>query len=704
MEPKALIRSGRKNEPEKISLAGAISGEKVLQLLRRHYVLYVVMLVACFATVGVRHLFTPSYRSKATIILQAAINNPLQSLSTRLGGFSGFDVDGREADRYLSRLRVHAFYLRAAKAVKQDPDLSNLPVSAYVRAKGLTQVYREYTGKSSRTLVKELSDDALARRLAEMIAFSKDGIEAVSIHINASKPNLAFRLNNLVATAAVDSLIAFEEQDLSESDYYLKIQSKKTQDSIRETETEIAGFKRKKNLFSINTSFEHVTARSAEMNKELAEIDIQIAESKREIRELAKGVKTSEDGEGAGYKFGSRRKIASIDRELEELESRRASLKAMLSKLNKTYDENAEMQLAELKKKIDLESSLFQELKKHDFQMEMRRISARNKFHLLEPARLESVQLSESLVSKLLLALLVSIAVASLLAYGIEYAFPLAANRLDLEQAGLRYLGSVPDGEPKRSFIRNLIHRKNPIRKIAAAGVLEEISASFAQIAASITKRKESNPELREGWVITISSSEPGEGKTFTAKNLAMALAESRRRVLLIDGDLRAPSLSAGFKALKKEGLAEVVGSREIFGRARMAQVVPSLDFLPAGKSTANPTKLFTSKEFEEVVTGFKALYDFVVIDTPPSTVAGDSAVLMRISDLPVLVVGVGQVYLHVLHGSVASIEDFSKGYVYGVLNRVAYGKQYGYMRYGRTTRIHIVAPENPEAPAARQL
>jgi hypothetical protein len=222
------------------------------------------MITACLATVLLRHHFTPSFRSKATLMLQAAINNPLQSLSARLGGFSGFDVDGREADRYLSRLRVYAFYLRSAQEAKKDPSISNLPSAKFVPVQSIRAAYHERFGKVDVRTVADLSDDEVARRLMSMVNLTKDGIEAVSIHITAAAPQIAYRLNNVIARTAVDFLIETEEQDLKESDYYLKIQSKKTEEAIRETEQAIAVFKKNKNLFTINSNFEQATSRSAD--------------------------------------------------------------------------------------------------------------------------------------------------------------------------------------------------------------------------------------------------------------------------------------------------------------------------------------------------------------------------------------------------------------------------------------------------------
>lgn len=710
MSGQAPIRSGRKNGPSGKSWSDLASG-KIFQLASRHSKLFALTAIACVLTVVAGHVLLPSYRSKSTLNLRAAINNPLQSLSARLGGFSGFDVDGREADRFLARLRVYSFFSQIAEAVKKDPYLRGVKENEFVAGKTLRMLYGEHFKKRLSRELAEISEHELANRLMHMVTLTKDGIEAVSIHTVTASPEVSYRLTNIVAHVSIDALVEFEVQELKDSDYYLKIQAKKTQDSIQETENAIADFKRSKRIFTVNTSFEDASTRATELRRELVELNARIDENQAAMNRIAKAeASDGTRGSEPSYKYSLGRKLTGLQKENAALSAREKSLKKALEGLYRTYDANTEQQLSELKKKLELETSLLQELKKHDFQMEMRRISAKSKFHILEAARLDSVQPSESLFSKLIVGFLICFGVSSLIAYAIEQAFPLAGARLDLEEAGLEVIGTIPHGRKAIKARKPLLGWKKEKKLSLPASstpIMREMNSSITRICSLIVNKRELAKDHEDGWVITVTSSEPGEGKSFTAERLAAGLAGFNHRVLLIDGDFRSPSVSEQYNAMLSHGLAEVVEDKRNFGKYRMGQIQKGLDLLPAGLVRADPAKIFASPKFVGLIGDLKSLYDYIVIDTPPVSVAGDSAIITKISDLPIVVVGMSEVYLQMLHSSVAGITAFHNGPLYGILNKVPYSKHfgygygngYGYGHYDRRGRYAQAAFDNEDSP-----
>ncbi|MGE3260747.1 MAG: polysaccharide biosynthesis tyrosine autokinase [Bacteriovoracia bacterium] len=672
--------------------------EKVLQLVSRHLRLYLVVIFFCAGTSTVLHFLSPSYRTKATLMLQAAINNPLQSLSARLGGFSGFDVDGREVDRYLNQLRIHAFYERAARDVQADPELSVLPFGDFGPSKRVSFFSQSHAETDLGRVVKDIPVDRLAESLQSMIAFSKDGIDAFSIHVQSSSAEIVSRLTNLLARSAVNALIEFEVQDLQDSEVYLRIQANKSQEAIRKTEQAIADFKRGKSLLTMSQNFDEATIRSVELKRALAENQLQIDQNKNEIDRIGEAGPAS-SAEPFDYKFGVRRKLASLRKFDESLRARNASLQRQLRSLQTNFDEHAEQQLMELKKNLELETSLHQELKKHDFQMEMRRISARSKFHLLEPSRPEVVQPSESLPSKLLVSFVVAMILSSFVAFAVETVNPLAASKIDIEEAGLSLLGSLPYGHVKGGFWRFFSRRESQLRRPISLAMAQKINSSAMQISARIMEIRDRTGAGR-GQVVAVTSSEPSEGKTFTSERIARALASCENRVLLVDADLRAPALSQNQNALGKEGLCEVVGHRENFGNARIAKVAEGLDFLPAGLRRSNPTAILASRDFSQLLDDFRALYDFIVIDSAPIGVSGDSSLIAKAAEIPIVIVALNETRLRVLHDSVEGLWTAHGRELYAVLNKVPPSQHYGYGGYGRHGYPALVkiSPESREA------
>jgi capsular exopolysaccharide synthesis family protein len=139
--------------------------------------------------------------------------------------------------------------------------------------------------------------------------------------------------------------------------------------------------------------------------------------------------------------------------------------------------------------------------------------------------------------------------------------------------------------------------------------------------------------------VVTLTSALPGEGKTLTSANLAMTLSESyRRRVLLIDADLRRPSLHTVFKIDNSSGLCE--GLAAVDERPMpIRQVSPHLSILPAGQPNSDPMAGLISDRFRRLILEARETFDWVIIDTPPVALLTDSRLLASESDGVILVV-----------------------------------------------------------------
>ena len=132
--------------------------------------------------------------------------------------------------------------------------------------------------------------------------------------------------------------------------------------------------------------------------------------------------------------------------------------------------------------------------------------------------------------------------------------------------------------------------------------------------------------------VIAITSPGPGEGKSFTAANLAFSLGHELARVLLIDADLRRPSQQKYFAVNAEPGLTDILVGDVTFP-AVVRHVHASVDLLTAGTLAPHPAELLGSVEFAAFLTGVRDMYDAVVIDTPPTLVAADTTVIAPLVD-----------------------------------------------------------------------
>jgi capsular exopolysaccharide synthesis family protein len=144
------------------------------------------------------------------------------------------------------------------------------------------------------------------------------------------------------------------------------------------------------------------------------------------------------------------------------------------------------------------------------------------------------------------------------------------------------------------------------------------------------------------------TSAGPGEGKTTTVCNLGIALAETNRRVLLIDADMRKPRLHDVFNLPNTWGLSDLLREKapiDTLPREALAREtgIPGLFVLTSGPATVSISNLLYSSRTAELLHRFRKEYYTVLIDTPPMMQLADARILGRLADAAILVLGCGR-------------------------------------------------------------
>jgi len=128
--------------------------------------------------------------------------------------------------------------------------------------------------------------------------------------------------------------------------------------------------------------------------------------------------------------------------------------------------------------------------------------------------------------------------------------------------------------------------------------------------------------------VIQVTSPNMGDGKTTLATNLAVSIAQSGKKILLIDADFRRPRLHRMFGLAAKVGLASVIQDEAELLDAVQPTAVPNLSVLPCGPRPHNPAELLTSARFKEILEVLRERYDLILVDTPPLLAVSDPSVV----------------------------------------------------------------------------
>ncbi len=218
----------------------------------------------------------------------------------------------------------------------------------------------------------------------------------------------------------------------------------------------------------------------------------------------------------------------------------------------------------------------------------------------------------------LILALVIGLILGTGAAFLLDYFDSSIREPEDAERAaGLRLLGTIPQ-------MPALANGNGNGTRVVVGRTDEPIGAeAFRALRTMIRFSRASRPRL-----IGITSGAPGEGKSSVAANLAFAVAQEAKRVLLIDADLRRPTVHRTFRVSRSPGLTDV-----LVGEAKLEHAVTridgsTIDVLPCGTEAPNPAELLGSPALAELLGAARAAYDLVLVNTPPVLAVTDAAVL----------------------------------------------------------------------------
>jgi len=213
------------------------------------------------------------------------------------------------------------------------------------------------------------------------------------------------------------------------------------------------------------------------------------------------------------------------------------------------------------------------------------------------------------------------------LGLGLAFAFFVAfiddrvKSSFDIEGVvGLPLIGIIPQIKRMEAAEKAQIVATNADRQVAEA---------FLTLHSSLRLKDES----KNAKCILITSTIPGEGKSFTTTNLALTFASHGERVVIVDCDLRKPNIHKSFKVENLKGVIDVCAGKAAIDDVVVRNVQPNLDILPAGGRARNPTQILNSKGFETMISELKKKYDRVFIDTPPLAAVSDALIILPLVD-----------------------------------------------------------------------
>ena len=346
-----------------------------------------------------------------------------------------------------------------------------------------------------------------------------------------------------------------------------------------------------------------------------------------------------------------------------------------------------------LRREVEANKQLFQSLMSRSKETGLESELTSTNVRIMEKAEAPRAPISPNRPRNYQLGLLIGLALGIGLALFFEHMDNTVKTPEDIKALGMPFLGMVPNvaqrpGQPAAARAANTA---SPDAAVAEAYRVLRTNLIFSA-------------PSEGGRALVLTSANPGEGKTTTTANLAVALALNGAKVLVVEADLRRPALHQHFRIKKTPGLSDLIVSKCQASQAIQSTRFKGLQVLPCGYIPPNPAELLGSVSMREIVQALRSCYDWVLIDTPPVLAMADTPVLCPLVDGVVLVVSAEQSPRPAVQRSVDQVMGVGGKITGVVLNRVDLRRNSYYygQYYGEYYRSYYAAPGSAAAQERR--
>lgn len=564
------------------------------------------------------------------------------------------------------------------------------------------------------------------------------------IKIEDSDPTRAALLANEVAQAYIDESLAQKLKVTENASKWLDERRDSLQESARASELALYAFRKQSDMLStsIDDRANMVSSRLTATSQALTDVQLKIAGYKARVAAIrnVQQQKGSEDSMWAEALPAARENLT-----LQKLKDRMLTLRTECTELQSRYLENHPKLMecrdklalvekdfqrelsnlvvgteAELREAVEKERNLvalFNEAKGEAFEVEKKKLeldrlkqesdNAKRQYdsvfkrlkdielsgllrtsnvRVLDAARPSMAPVRPNVPQSILLGVLAGLIAGLGLALLLEFLDSSVTTQAEIEERlGLTFLGFVPtipagaaEGQTKDLHI----HRE-PKSHIAECTRAVRTNLLFMS----------PDKPLRR---MLVTSSGPQEGKSTTAINLAIAMAQSGQKVLIVDTDMRRPRLHKAFGVPNDVGVSSLVVGEGKLDEAIKTTEVPGVYLLPCGPVPPNPAELLHTKAFGELLEVLDGKFDRVILDSPPVGAVADAVVLATQVAGVVMVLKAGVTHRDVAKRTVRALSDVKAPILGAVLNDVNLERsRYGDYYYGYAYRYYGYGEKN---------
>jgi capsular exopolysaccharide synthesis family protein len=349
-----------------------------------------------------------------------------------------------------------------------------------------------------------------------------------------------------------------------------------------------------------------------------------------------------------------------IDYENTNLLKRKVSYETKMKTLP-----SKERELVNIKRNYEVKSKMYEYLLKKEAENKIVQLATFSDYQIIDNAYNSNVPVKPNKSFILLVSILLGLAVSSLIAFIRHFSNNYITNKEDIEfVTNLPIYGSIPFHKQGKNQIEVHKEAKSPY------------SESFRTLRTNLQFLS----QKERGTVILITSTVPGEGKSTTSANLATILEMAKYKTVVINFDLRKPTLHNFFEVNNERGISSFLNGDNTITEVIEQTEFANLDIIPSGPIPENPSELMLSKQLPLLFQQLRSMYDYIIVDTAPIGIVSDTKTLMPLSDLNLIIVREGYAKKEFIHTLEEMIQKHNFKDVGLILNASkAQGGEYGY-------------------------
>lgn len=289
---------------------------------------------------------------------------------------------------------------------------------------------------------------------------------------------------------------------------------------------------------------------------------------------------------------------------------------------------------------VDENTKVYELIAKRQKELDLTGLLKSNNVRVLERATVPGSPASPKPLQNLLIALACGLGLGIALAFAIEILDNTLKTQVDVETfLGVPVLGLIPIIGQGKVDPKTKPGKNDEQVRDRDLGISREPRSLAAECCRSIRTNVLFMSPDHPIRTMVITSPSPQEGKTTTAINLAIVMAEAGGRVLLVDTDMRRPRLHRSFAVPNQQGISTLILGNTKLDDAIKRTEIPNLDVLTCGPIPPNPSELLHTKRFAQILEDCKTRYEHIILDSPPTSAVTDPAVLGNLADGVILIV-----------------------------------------------------------------